>query len=180
MKQHILKLMGKDPEQGMTLILEQYGNLLYAIAINILKNPQDAEDCISEILLGFWKNHRSIRSEEKLKSYLCTSTRNTAISMLRTRQKRMEQSLEDELKETFFIPDAINQRLSSEVIKDAIRSLGEPTGTILLRRYWCCESIDEIAAVLHLHPTAVQSRLYRGRKKLKEILIQGGIVHEDQ
>lgn len=180
MKQQLLKRMKQDPEQGLRLILDQYGNLMNAIALNILKNPQDAEDCISETLLRFWKNHKSVKSEDKLKSYLCTATRNTAIDMLRTRQKRMEHSLEEELREPVFVPDSASDGLYSELIMEKILSLGEPTATILLRRYVNCESIDEIAAALHLNPGAVQSRLFRGRSKLKEKLIRGGIVYEDQ
>lgn len=180
MKQQLLTLMRKDPQQGITLILEQYGGLMNAIAMNILKNPQDTEDCVSEALLRFWKNHRSVRGDECLKSYLCKITRNTAIDMLRTRQKRMEQSLEDELQETLAVPDTALQGLHSEDILALVKGLGEPNGTILLRRYWYCESIKEIASALHLSPSAVQNRLFRGRQQLKEKLIQGGILYEDQ
>lgn len=176
----LLRMMQRDPEQGLKLVLEQYGNLMNGIALNILKNPQDAEDCISEALLRFWKNYKSIRSAEKLKSYLCTITRNIAIDMLRTRQKRLEQSLEEELKEPLSIPDTAAEKLTSELILGEIKSLGEPTATILLRRYWCCESLGEIAAAVHLTPAAVQSRLHRGRKELKDKLIRGGIVYEDE
>lgn len=180
MKQQLLRLMKKDPERGIALILEQYGNLMNAISLNILKNPQDAEDCISETLLRFWKNYKFVKSEDKLKSYLCAAVRNTAIDMLRSRQKRMEQSLEDELRETLFVPDSAADKLESEIIRKMILSLGEPDATILLRRYWYCESVDEIASEVHLSKSAVQNRLFRSRGKLKEKLIQGGIVYEDQ
>ena len=175
-----LSLMKRDPDQGLKLILEQYGNLMNAIALNILKNPQDAEDCISETLLRFWKNYKAIKSEDKLKSYLCTATRNTALDMLRVRQKRMEQSLDAELRETVFVSDSFADRLQSEYIMEKIRSLGEPDATILLRRYWYCESVDEIAPVVNLSPSAVYNRLFRSRSKLKEKLIQGGIVYESE
>jgi len=180
MKQQILTLMKKDPEGGFRMILVRYGNLMNAIALNILKNPQDAEDCISETLLRFWKNFKSVKSEEKLKSYLCTATRNTAIDILRSRQKRMENSLEDELQETLFVPDSTENKLESEMIREIIFSLGEPDATILLRRYWYCETVEEIASAVHLSKSAVQNRLFRGRTKLKEKLIRGGIVYEDQ
>lgn len=180
MTQQILKLMQQDPERGLSLILDRYGGLMNAIALNILKNPQDAEDCISEVLMRFWKHHQSLLAEEALRGYLCSTTRNAAIDMLRKKQKRMEQSLEAELQEYMALPDTALEHLSSEYIMKQIESLGEPTGTILLRRYWYCESVKEIAAALHMSPSAVQSRLFRGRNQLKEKLIQGGIVHEDQ
>lgn len=180
MERHLLKIMRKDPERGLTLILDQYGNLMNAIALNILKNPQDAEDCISETLLRFWRNYKTVKSEDKLKSYLCTMVRNTAIDMLRTRQKRLEQSLEEELREILAVPDSVTDKLVSREIHRLILSLGDPDATILLRRYWYCESVEEIASEVNLTKSAVQSRLFRAKTRLKEKLIRGGFVDEDK
>ena len=173
-QKEICRLLQRDPEQGLRQVLHEYGNLMYAIALNILKSPQDAEDCVSESLVRLWKNYRKLRGQENLKNYLCSITRNGAIDMLRTRQKRMEQSLEDELNEFLSIPDSMAERLDSAVIREQLESLGEPTCSIFLRRYWYCETVDEIAAALHLSRSAVESRLHRGKIALKEKLTQGG------
>lgn len=180
MGDQLLVLMQKDPELAVSDILGQYGNLMNAIAMNILKNPQDAEDCIAETLLRFWKNYKNIKSAAKLKSYLCTVTRNVAIDMLRSRQKRMEHSLTEELREPLFISDAAFDELESEMIRTMLLSLGEPDAMIMLRRYWYCESVDEIASAVHLSRSAVRNRLFRSRQQLKEKLIKGGFVYDDQ
>ena len=52
--------------------------------------------------------------------------------------------------------------------------MGEPDSEIFLRRYYCNQSVAEIAAATRLHPENVKTRLRRGREKLKKLLKKGG------
>ena len=173
MEQHrIFGLLQHSPEEGIRAILDQYGGLMYAVAINVLKNPQDAEDCVSESLVKLWKKRRELKNAGSLRNYICSVTRNSAIDMLRSRRKA--DALFEELTELLPVSDQAAEKLEEQVIRSQIKALGEPTATIFLRRYWSCETVDEIAAALHLTHGAVESRLHRGKQRLKELLREGG------
>lgn len=65
------------------------------------------------------------------------------------------------------------------MIQASLLELEPDNREIFLRYYFYNQSVSEISAILGLTPTAVKSRLLRGRKKLKEILLQGGFLSED-
>ncbi len=179
-QQELSRILRQNPQRGLEQVLQKYGCLMYAVALNILRNPQDAEDAVSEALIRIWKKHKELKKDTALRNYVCAITRNCAIDLLRSRQKRMEQSLEEELESTLIASDDLIQKLDSGIILQQLKSLGEPTCSIFLRRYWNCESVEEIAGALHLSRGAVESRMHRGKKQLKELLTQGGFADEDQ
>ncbi|MDO5602664.1 MAG: sigma factor-like helix-turn-helix DNA-binding protein, partial [Oscillospiraceae bacterium] len=52
-------------------------------------------------------------------------------------------------------------------IRAMVEGMGHPDREIFLRRYFLCQSIKEISHFLNMGEKAVESRLFRGRQKLK-------------
>ena len=46
----------------------------------------------------------------------------------------------------------------------------EPEREILLRFYYYFQSIEEISAEMQMNPATVKTKLFRARKRLKEVL----------
>ena len=53
-EQEIIELISNRDEQGMTELLRHYGPLMRYIIAPILRDPQDQEDCLSEIAMRVW------------------------------------------------------------------------------------------------------------------------------
>lgn len=173
--QELLRLLDTQPNEALAQILKQYGGLLNAVALAILQNPQDAEECIADTLLKLWNTRDRIEKPERLKSYLCAIARNAAIDR---RRKHTPLPLSLELTETDALSEQIDALLLSELVTGAVHQLEQPTREIILQRYYGQWSIREIARYHGLSVRAVESQLYRGRKQLKTILSEGGILDE--
>jgi RNA polymerase sigma-70 factor (ECF subfamily) len=54
----------------------------------------------------------------------------------------------------------------------------QPDRDIFVRYYYYCQTTADIAREMALSPAVVRQRLHRGRDKLRQTLIEGGIVDE--
>lgn len=60
--------------------IEKYKNNLYAVAFNICKNADDAEDVVQDTLVAYFSNHKQFETEEHIKACLMFSISMTAES----------------------------------------------------------------------------------------------------
>ena len=63
------------------------------------------------------------------------------------------------------------ENTTESVVWDAVMSLGEPDNEIFVRYYIFGEKIREIAKATGVNPSTVKTKLSRGKRKLKEILL---------
>ncbi len=176
----IVQLLKSAPDDGLRVILSEYGGLMKAVITRILgsDNKNDIEECISDTLLQFWKSVDLFdeKRESGLKAYICKIARNTAINRKRKLSKSLDIFLEYELASDFDIDDAIISNLNGAVVTAAINRLSEPDRTIFIQRYYYCRSVKEIARGLGLDSKTVENKLYRRKTKLRDMLIERGIM----
>ena len=180
LEKKLLRLLDNQPNEALAQVLQEYGGLLSAVTMNILHDPQDAEECIGDVLVQLWRTRDRIQNPARLKSYLCAIARNAALDRRRKQAPCRELSLQQELMEDYQVSGQMDDVLLTELVTGAIRQLGEPTADIFLRRYYREDRVKDIAADLGLTERAVESHLYRGKKRLKEILSEGGYLDEAQ
>lgn len=174
-----LLLVKESPQEGYRALIDQYGNLVYAIVLNKLKavaNREDIEDCVSDVFVEVFQNSQSFNpASGSLKGYLSTIAKHSAIDAYRRLTKRYNStsSIDDE---DFIMPaaeDNPEKETESKLIRrrmwDIIRNLGEPDSSIIIRQYFYEQTAREIAKALSMTASAVQKRSVRARQKLKEI-----------
>ncbi len=176
----IITLFWHRAEQAITATNDKYGPLLHRIAGNILGDPLDAQECISDAYLALW---RRIPPEkpEPLRPYVCRIVRNLALKRHRDDcvQKRNSQydlSL-DELSGCLAGPsmeEALEARELGRAIDAFLDTVSAENRIIFLRRHWFGDSVKEIAAARGISENAVSVRLNRTRNQLKAYLIQEG------
>lgn len=76
--------------RGLEQLYDTYGNLMYGLALRILKNPQEAEDLIQETVLGLWNNFTYNPQRGSLKTFLVLLVRSRAIDKLRSQQSKRQ------------------------------------------------------------------------------------------
>ena len=86
MDSRIIALLQKRDELALHEIRSTYGALCKQLAFRILGNPQDAEECVSDMLLAVW-NSRNPIEPHSLKAYLISLTRHAATDKLKARQE---------------------------------------------------------------------------------------------
>lgn len=175
----ILKKLKKDKDSGLSLVIDLYSGLLYKIAANVilpLGTSEDVEECVSDSFLAFYGEIENIDlTRASIKAYLAVITKRKAIDCYRRLSKKQTFSLNSD--EILFVPSE-DFTLSADrkaFLIDAIKSLGEPDSTIIIRKYYLGETAAQIAARLKTSEAAVQKRIERCKQKLKAEL--GGVMY---
>lgn len=182
----IIKLLFMRAEDAIRALRDRFGNTVYAIAINILGNPQEAEETTDDTYLAIW-NAIPPKEPDPLAPYVYRIGRNMALKRLEhlsaeKRNGRYDLSL-DEL--AACLPDDSNnpeQTLIVQEIADSINKYLEKDTAqnryIFIRRYWYGDTVEDISKALNMKSGAVSVRLNRIRVKLKDYLVKEGYYYE--
>lgn len=177
----LIKLIKRNTSAGLSAAIEQYGSLVKTVVVRIVgyENQQDVEECVSDVFVELWKSIDNYNSEKGLlKNYIISIARHVGINTFRRKLNRQEliPLEEDILNVDVDLTNAVSRTINKNIIKETIDSLPHPDKDIFIRRYFLFESVKEIAALLELTPKAVENRLYRGKDKLREELLNKGII----
>ena len=177
----IIELYNRRDEQALVLTREKYGQYLSSIAVNLLGDPQDAEECVSDALLAVW-DRIPPEKPASLKLFAGRIVRNLSVSRYRREHAKKRFSeltvLLSELDEC--VPGAespekaAENTLLSEIISRWLRSLDPKDRALFIRRYWHGESIKSLAAECGTSPEKLTQRMLRLRRKLKAFLEKEG------
>ncbi len=170
----LLRMKEGDPE-AFRRLYEQTARTVYAYALSIVRNVQDAEEVMQDAYLAAWRRVGSYSPGGKPMAWLFTITRNLCYGRLRRQRSHPCDSLEA-LREQD-VPwepadeDPDVERFSErQAILDAMGSLEEEERRIVLLHVLASLKHREIAALLGLPLSTVLSRYSRAIRKLRREL----------
>lgn len=144
-------------------------------AMGPVATSEDVEEVVSDAFLALWSHRESLRAEQGIKPWLAAVARNRAIDRLRTAPPP-PLPLEEETAGGATPEEELERRMFAEALRSAVEALPPPDGQLVFRFYYEEEKLKDIARDLGLSVPAAKSRLHRARRKLKEILIKGGLA----
>ena len=174
----IIDLLFQRAEEALTAMAKRFGKRLYATAINLVSNPQDAEECVSDTYIAVWNAIPPLRPAS-LSAYVYRTGRNIALNRLRSNsaQKRSGYELSlNELEGCIPAPCPEDGRALGQTIDAFLNTLSRENRVIFLRRYWFGDGVKEIAQTLGYSESAVSVRLNRTRNKLRDYLQKEGYL----
>lgn len=178
-EQAIIELLLQRDEKGMDALWKHYGPLMRYIIAPILNNPQDQEDCLSEVTMRVWeKTEQFDRERGSWKAWLTAVTRNTALNYARDISRR---STDGEIPENTLSPEptpeeAMIRQERRAAVDRALRRLPPKDRILFYRKYYYLQSTAQIASELGMTERAVEGKLYRLKTRLRKML--GGETHE--
>ncbi len=146
-------------------IIKEYADMIYRIALHNVKNTADAEDIFQEVCISFITKSPPVCDKEYLKRWFIRVTINKCTSFHRLFWQNHTESIEDHTE--------LEAPAQKEVMAE-LRQLPKNDRNIIYLYYYESYTIAEIAEILKKNPNTVSSSLQRARKKLKNILIEGG------
>ena len=144
----------------------RYRDMVYRIALNRLRNSEDAEDVVQDVLLKLYLHRGSFADETNAKHWIIRVTLNQCNSLWRNPWKKAVHI--DELCRDIPFTDSKDSELFM-----AVMALPAQHRTILYLFYYEDLNVKEIADLMGLSVSAVTSRLHRARKRLKYDLAEG-------
>ena len=172
-------------QKSLEKLMDKYYNYVFTIIYNIVgkfATIEDIEEIAADVFVKLWKNRKSLDSKYKgIKAYLASISRNTAINYLKAKNY-MELPLEEDflILETDGVEEEILDRELSKILNQCIEELEEPDREIIIRYYFYYEKVKDIGVELNMNESTVKTKLFRSRKKLKDMLMEGGFYSENR
>lgn len=182
----IVALYFRRSEQAIGETAAKYGAYCMKLSRNILQNEQESEENVNDTYLKAWNSIPPNRPTS-LCAYLGKIARNLALNRYRAgrAEKRGAGALElslDELAEILPGNSTAEERLDAEALSQSISAFlhtqNAQARRLFVRRYFYCESIDELAARYSMREGTVKSILSRTRNRLRLHLEKEGWMHE--
>lgn len=138
--------------------------VLYRMCYMQLRTAADREDAVQEAIFRAWEKRGTLRKEEFFKSWLIRILLNVCHDMQK-RQKRVVPVEE--------IPErAAETDDRSAELRSVLFELDEKLRVPVILHYIDGYSVRDVARILDISENAVKLRMLRGRKKLREILME--------
>ena len=175
--------MKKDTYQSAQMVVERliedYGQDVLKIAYLYVKDQQLAEDIFQEVFYKVMKNYHKFEHLSSEKTWLIRITINTCKDLLRTswlRRVTTFGTLEEQNQTQYEQPFDMTQSESNNELYEMIMKLPQRYKEVILLFYYEDFSYDEMAKILNIPKGTVQSRLARGREKLKKMMEETGEI----
>ena len=152
-------------------LVEKYSDMIMRIAYQNSFNKSDSEDIVQEVFIKLINYIDKLeKSEEYIKYWIIRVTINLSKDYNKNSwNKKIVQISQNNLN-YYFEPEEIGVFKELSKLKPIYRN-------IIYFYYYEGYKIKEIAKILNLKENTVNSNLTRARKKLKEILEEGGVFN---
>ena len=114
----IIDLLQRDYEKAFMLIYEKYKNIIYSVALKLLKSRSLSEEIVQEVFLKLWTNRQKLIAVKNLDSYIFIITRNLVFDSLK--KAAQDFVLQPEAMQTASLQEATTDFLIREKQMDEI------------------------------------------------------------
>ena len=154
-------------------LMRGYYAFVYAIVIEIVNNPHDAEEVVQDTFLNAYRGLAQYEEQTKFRSWLATIARNRALNWLRA--QRMDTVSINEVEERALqTPNTLDDQLirdeQRELIRRAMETLSQKDREIAHSYYLDGASYDELTRTHGLSYKAIAFRLSRAKQRLTKRL----------
>ena len=172
-------------KQAFGRLVERYQKRVYAVALGMLHNPDDALDVVQDAFVKVHKHIGSFQGNASFYTWLYRIVSNLCIDVQRKRKRRQHQEFNEavahsetpmsgvdvtpRLAESDPVTNLSRRELSRQMNK-ALDALSENHRVIILLREVDGLSYDDLARVLKVSKGTVMSRLFHARKNLQTSL----------
>ena len=143
-------------------LADQYIDMVYRVALNGCKNKYDADDVVQNTFIKLLKCKKQFEDDEHVRNWLLRVAVNECNSIWNSSWRKKVVSLEESREEE----PAFSTSEKSELY-DLVMKLSPKYRQVVYLYYYEEFSVKEVAEVLRISETAVQTRLQRARQKLK-------------
>ena len=154
-KKLIERASGGDP-QAFNRLMELHERRMYAVALRMCANREDAQDCLQEAMLRVFRAIGSFKGQSSFSTWVYRVTMNTCLDELRKKKNKQNTSLDNLLDQGYSPSDGENvpekEAIRNETrrqISGAIQELPEDMRAAVVLRDVHGLAYDEIADALN-------------------------------
>lgn len=175
-----------DKKSGFKILVEKYQALVINTCYGFVHNRQDAEDVAQDVFIEVYRSIDKFRGESKLSTWLYRISVNKSLNHIRDNKKNswfqsLDLLFEQEQNRTSVkepqdsqnnMPDKISENTETgKYIYQAINSLPQNQKIAFTLSKYEDLSYKEIAGVMEISLSSVESLIFRAKKNLQKKLI---------
>jgi len=175
-KQIISAICKRDPE-GLNYLMKEMKRNVYALCYKIMGQigvKEDIEELVSDVFITVWEKCEEYDPDKgSLKTWVYIIAKYKALDWKRKAEKNLHTSMLNE--EIISDNHLEHQKIETEIdVKSFVQTLNVNDRHLLIRRCFLDEDLESIAEDLQTNRKALDTRLWRIRKNLKEFFLREG------
>ncbi|HVX83372.1 MAG TPA: RNA polymerase sigma factor [Phycisphaerae bacterium] len=175
----LLRKAAAGDAEAFATLAERHTEGLYRLAWSLVGNRTDAEDVLQEAMVGAYKNARTFQGRSAVRTWLGQIVARQAAAFRRSRRIRKTAVLDEQAMEspaTGDVESGVDQR---EDLLQVLKQMSNEYREVIVLRELENMSYEDIATALGLPRGTVESRLFRARAELRELLTEQGYGRGD-
>ena len=172
----LVRKLNRHSRSALERAVVQFTPYVGAVICGVLAGRacrEDVEELSADVFLALWAHREELEAEQGLRPWLGAVARNKARDWLRRSRDTLplDDSMPDDTERG---PEAAAERRDwSARLWEAVDGMEEPDRTLFLHYYYQGDKLKDVARSLGLGVSAAKQRLLRGRRKLKQQLMEG-------
>lgn len=180
----IVDLYWARSENAISETAAKYEKYFHYIAFGILREEEDARECVNDTYLQAW-GAMPVSRPDHLNTFLGKITRNLALNTeeKKSAEKRgggqiplVLEELEECLPDQRNVEKEVENTLLAECMNHFLEKMPQKSRNVFVRRYWYLSPVKEIAQDYGMSQSSVKMTLMRARRQLKEHLEKEGML----
>ena len=170
--QEIMTKLAHGDETAFQTLYERHGQVAYALALRLMRDPSQAEDIVQDSFLAVWRQGaRFDGAKSSVRTWILSIVHHRSVDVLRCARRQRETAPNEETIHS--IPDQCNieqevlLKLDSRRLRLALQRLPHEQRQALELAYFGGYQYPEIAALLGVPLGTVKSRLRIAIEKLR-------------
>ncbi len=171
---YIDKILDGDAN-AFTVLVDRYKDLVYTLAIRMMKNKEEAEEVAQDTFIKAYKSLIRFKGDSKFSTWIYRVAYNTCLDRLKKNKRQqytvaIDEYTEHQVKTLDNALDKIEEQEKQQAIQSCLELLPSEDSFLLTLYYFEELSLDEISKIVGLKPNNVKVKIFRSRKKLATIL----------
>ncbi|MDP5276987.1 RNA polymerase sigma factor [Chengkuizengella axinellae] len=172
--EQLVKQIQMGRNEAYSLLVERHKNYIFTLIFQMIGHRETAEDLSQEVFIKLFRTLASFQGNSKFKTWLYRLTVNLVIDHRRSQKKKSVVAWVDELKDKLFTDSSEEPEAKAlvkekqELVHQLINDLPDKYRIIIYLHHLREFSCSEIAEIMQIPTKTVETRLYRGKKRLKQ------------
>ena len=166
----IIRQVLNGNRNAYALLVNKYKDRVFSLALGIVRNRELAEEIAQDVFVKAYSSLKKFRQEAGFSTWIYRITYNTAVS--ETRKKKHKMLAVEDVEATDLDPEKAEEKEKKYLtLEKAVDGL-EPEEKLIITLYYYEEmNMEQISKTTGLTVSNVKVKLFRIRKKLKELMV---------
>lgn len=177
---HDIEGLKRGDERSYSSLVDTFSVLIYNLSLNLLENENDAQDITQEVFTTIYLSVDQFKGDSKLSTWIYRITINKCQELIRSRSRKKrfgflmsidKAQITQSQTSNFYHPGLeLENKERGAILFSALNNLPENQKIAFMLHKIDGVPYDEIAKIMNLSLSSVESLIFRAKQNLKKFL----------